>query len=322
MGMGKMGHNRSKSADLKPSGTTLSGNCEESKRRLSAPNHFCSPTGSFSPHLNARIFSLKTYRPRKKLTLAASVLANEVTIVPPNTPPNTAGEITGNTNPMGKNSSVIVIFSAMNNPTYTANTVHAGYDCNWSKYPLNSLLGGNPKNSVNSSNPPTACNAATLGRNNLSTTPAIATFTALDINGAASRTASDSINALDRALQYSPTAPGIAFTARSRISSLSAVHVSPGSGRRLASSSADNNATASIDVSSRRGLYFTSFHKPFKMSPVGFRLFFFCVVDGPSGAFDDDASGRDSRALRLLDRPAATTVVQRVGVVVVSVIVF
>lgn len=55
------------------------------------------------------------------------------------------------------------------------------------------------------------------------------------------------------------------------------------------------------------------------MSPVGFRLFFFVVVDdGPSGGVDDeDARGRESRGLCL----AGTTAVQRVGVVV-SVIVF
>ena len=60
MGMGKIGHSRSNSADLNPSGTVVSGNLDESNRLLRALNHCCSPTGSLSPHLKERIFSLKT----------------------------------------------------------------------------------------------------------------------------------------------------------------------------------------------------------------------------------------------------------------------
>ena len=126
IGIGKIGHSLSKSADLNPSGTVDSGNCDESNLRLSAANHFCSPTGSLSPHLKPNILSFNTYRARKKLTLAASVLASDVTIVPPKTPPNTTGDTTGSTKPIGKNSSVIVNFSATNNPTYTANTAATG----------------------------------------------------------------------------------------------------------------------------------------------------------------------------------------------------
>mmetsp|Transcript_5632 Transcript_5632/g.21316 ORF Transcript_5632/g.21316 Transcript_5632/m.21316 type:complete len:327 (+) Transcript_5632:126-1106(+) len=123
-GMGSMGHSRNSKADLKPSvnGGLLSGNSLESKRRESAPNHFVSPSFGESFHVSARAFSFKTVRPSQKLSDAAIVEAKDVAIVPPATPPKTAGDTTGKMNPIGKNSSVIVSFSAANNPTYTRNT--------------------------------------------------------------------------------------------------------------------------------------------------------------------------------------------------------
>ena len=61
--------------------------------------------------------------------LDAIVDAREVSIVPPTTPPNTAGDTTGKMKPMGRNSSVIVSFSAAKRPTYTANTATVGNPC-------------------------------------------------------------------------------------------------------------------------------------------------------------------------------------------------
>mmetsp|Transcript_12172 Transcript_12172/g.19646 ORF Transcript_12172/g.19646 Transcript_12172/m.19646 type:complete len:254 (-) Transcript_12172:19-780(-) len=128
-GMGRIGHSRSSKADLKPSvsGHWLSGNCVESNRRLSAWNHRLSPTVGLSFHFSASAFSLSTVRPRKKLKLAAMVDASDVSTVPPSTPPNTAGDTTGRMNPMGRNSSVMVSFSAANSATYTPNTAMVGY---------------------------------------------------------------------------------------------------------------------------------------------------------------------------------------------------
>ena len=157
-GMGRMGHRRSKSALLNPSvnGAWLSGNCALSNLRLSALNHCVSPTAGESFHLSASAFSFRTVRPSQKFKDAASVDARLVMTVPPATPPNTAGDTTGRMNPMGRNSSVIVSFSAANNPTYTANTKTTFRSWSWSRYPLSSARGGSPKKAASSSKPPTA----------------------------------------------------------------------------------------------------------------------------------------------------------------------
>ena len=134
-GMGRIGHSRRSRADLNPSvnGHSDSGNCVESNLRLSAWNHLLSPTVVLSFHLSPSAFSRSTVLPSQKLRLAAMVDASEVKNVPPSTPPNTAGDTTGRMKPMGRNSSVIVSFSAANRPKYTANTRPTLRPWSWSR---------------------------------------------------------------------------------------------------------------------------------------------------------------------------------------------
>ena len=53
----------------------------------------------------------------RRFALAAIVDANDVNNVPFNTFPNTIGDNTGSTKPIGRNSSVIVTFSAKKSKT-------------------------------------------------------------------------------------------------------------------------------------------------------------------------------------------------------------
>ena len=107
-----------------------------------------------------------------------------------------------------------------------------------------------------------------------SNTPAMATFTAEDMSGAASRTASLFANASHLALQYAPTfpatAPAASSCSRHRLSS----HRSPGFGRAFEASIVASKSAASGVGSSRRDTYLSSFQRPDNTSPVPFRRFF------------------------------------------------
>mmetsp|Transcript_3097 Transcript_3097/g.9554 ORF Transcript_3097/g.9554 Transcript_3097/m.9554 type:complete len:307 (+) Transcript_3097:211-1131(+) len=119
IGMGRIGHNLNNNADLNPSGITWSGKLFESNRLSNAWYHFLSFVGSpsLANHLKFSAFSLNTVLPSQKFALAAIVDANDVNNVPFNTFPNTIGDNTGSTKPIGRNSSVIVTFSAKKSKT-------------------------------------------------------------------------------------------------------------------------------------------------------------------------------------------------------------
>ena len=119
----------------------------------------------------------------------------------------------------------------------------------------------------------------------------MATFTAPDMSGAASRTASLSARLSHLAPQYFPIFSGTAAAASSCSRHLASSHVSPGAGRALDASRVAMRSTASGMVSSRSGTYLSSCHSACRSSPVGF-LGFFSFFEMPAGSPSSDEDAR------------------------------